>query len=1170
MKHKSISLSRVLFLVIIVSVLFSVYSYKSFAGFFSDTDLSIENDILSFQKNNKYVNLTVTIIVNGTERIITDNMKWFKEKIGDSWKFGANVTIPNTAQGGFIANNLEEVRFKVDTNVPLRFFTDGFEYDDGVRYRFDFSDIFGSLYYEENETQEDGSNITVRRNVPFKKTVENGTGILSFNVSMMQFSRGQTIFLDPTIYIWDGTVIGEYTNTVSPYSVENAYNVVVVGDIAYVTSDPDDELTLLNISDPSSITTKSSFSDTVPPYSIDGPRGLQVIPQESGNGWYVYITSTNDDCFTILNVSDNYTITALGSINNSVPPYSLDIGSGQSSENTVFIDGDFAYIATTVDDGLTILNITNKSNPKNAGYAQSSTSPYSLDGANAVVVKDNIAYVISGTDDGVTLLNVTNKSYLENISWYSQSDAPLSSDGPIDLELVGNKLFITSQPDNGITIFNISNNYTITGVGGVYNVTSIYSLNLIDQIEVDGNYSYVSTSNVTTYGGGKIINITDLSNPTILNQTVDYSGSCMTNNSRGIFYKDSYVYLTSQTTDCLFIFRVWRTDEEYPLFENINDNNGTITGSGIAMFNTSIWETNGTSFLEINGTNYSSQYTPSYCYQESANESASCGGYNTGNYSNITNNLLHDGNWSSNTQGSFSNIITYIKPINANRNSTWQIKDSTESTNLSLIQCWDYNESYIILNVSVNFGQTADNWTCYNNGWKQLKRNSFSPMKVYEEGIVWDTSTYNVSLTLTTGVYPYYWGSWGNGTSNNYNISSIRYYTVDTSAPAGQANHTRNITLITSLSPLITKKAANTKHTSITSSLISFSGDIGKYIRRIGAVIIYSLDNNFRKFIKRLLVVVENINGVLYDRGSFNKKINIVINYVTQVTKTASFFRNFWAYFTINLGLSTSYSAGTGDTTYPWFETIPEGVEIAYNTDFPDPEFLANDDINISSFTVNDSKFTITTQYVEIEGTPMWQGILKNATVIPVGNYLLNITINDTSNNLNSTIYSLNVTGAGAVSYLSNASMAFQIQPVTSRKLTATRILINSFNPVILIRRVFYGGKSIIQAIFINPLEYETLNLARKVSVNENIALSQTKYRSILKSAYQNVVITPLINTKEQLIRSVSEIIRFILRIFGVDEYVLPPTPIKKILLISPYVENEVPHVILGSHLKFY
>jgi hypothetical protein len=45
------------------------------------------------------------------------------------------------------------------------------------------------------------------------------------------------------------------------------------------------------------------------------------------------------------------------------------------------------------------------------------------------------------------------------------------------------------------------------------------------------------------------------------------------------------------------------------------------------------------------------------------------------------------------------------------------------------------------------------------------------------------TSTaFNVSVSMSSGgTYAYYWGSWGNGTDNNYNTSVLRYYTVNAS-----------------------------------------------------------------------------------------------------------------------------------------------------------------------------------------------------------------------------------------------------------------------------------------------------------------------------------------------------------------------------------------------------
>lgn len=40
---------------------------------------------------------------------------------------------------------------------------------------------------------------------------------------------------------------------------------------------------------------------------------------------------------------------------------------------------------------------------------------------------------------------------------------------------------------------------------------------------------------------------------------------------------------------------------------------------------------------------------------------------------------------------------------------------------------------------------------------------------------------FNITTTLTTGVYPYQWITWGNGSNTNLNVSGLRYYTVNAS-----------------------------------------------------------------------------------------------------------------------------------------------------------------------------------------------------------------------------------------------------------------------------------------------------------------------------------------------------------------------------------------------------
>jgi hypothetical protein len=45
------------------------------------------------------------------------------------------------------------------------------------------------------------------------------------------------------------------------------------------------------------------------------------------------------------------------------------------------------------------------------------------------------------------------------------------------------------------------------------------------------------------------------------------------------------------------------SDTTYPQFSSYSDNNATLYGSGLGLFNVSIVNTNGTVLLEINGTN---------------------------------------------------------------------------------------------------------------------------------------------------------------------------------------------------------------------------------------------------------------------------------------------------------------------------------------------------------------------------------------------------------------------------------------------------------------------------------------------------------------------------------------------------------------------------------------
>jgi len=82
----------------------------------------------------------------------------------------------------------------------------------------------------------------------------------------------------------------------------------------------------------------------------------------------------------------------------------------------------------------------------------------------------------------------------------------------------------------------------------------------------------------------------------------------------------------------------------------------------------------------------------------------------------------------------------------------------------------------------------------------------------------------------------------------------------------------------------------------------------------------------------------------------------------------------------------------------PTFTTIPNNQSIQFGNESLLVIFTGTDETAFDTYSVNDSRFSINDT-----------GFLRNITNTPVGNYSMNITINDTHNNINWTIFTLQV-----------------------------------------------------------------------------------------------------------------------------------------------------------------
>lgn len=166
---------------------------------------------------------------------------------------------------------------------------------------------------------------------------------------------------------------------------------------------------------------------------------------------------------------------------------------------------------------------------------------------------------------------------------------------------------------------------------------------------------------------------------------------------------------------------------------------------------------NFTGFVNLNATS-------SWCYQETANISTSCGGLSSGSYEvdgdgtffTSTKNF-YDGNTATypNVFGSNHVInITYYKPSLATNSSLWYIwSDATPTPQILNIpsSCWNANASVVKMGAWATAAPSASYWGCYNSTALQqiAVGNGFA---LAEEAMNWSCGAYPSNPWLEIGV----------------------------------------------------------------------------------------------------------------------------------------------------------------------------------------------------------------------------------------------------------------------------------------------------------------------------------------------------------------------------------------------------------------------------------
>lgn len=250
------------------------------------------------------------------------------------------------------------------------------------------------------------------------------------------------------------------------------------GSKIYATGQFNDRFTIWNISNSPSIPT---IMGTVSHSNLDDAVDIRV------RGNYAFIAARTNANLVIVNVTNPTNPSYTTRIQSTVPAQMTNVWGVDLSE-----DGNYAF-TVSYESGtpekcwVHSFNISNPATPSQAHAFNITDAGRGSIYCDKIRVKGNVAYV-SG-DGGITSINISNPAAMTFLNHSNNTNGTPSA--PMEFSENGNYLFTALTSSNRISSFNISNPSAITYSGTILSA----SLNLVDGIKVLGNYAFTTGYN---------------------------------------------------------------------------------------------------------------------------------------------------------------------------------------------------------------------------------------------------------------------------------------------------------------------------------------------------------------------------------------------------------------------------------------------------------------------------------------------------------------------------------------------------------------------------------------------------------------------------------------------------------------------------------------------------
>ena len=270
--------------------------------------------------------------------------------------------------------------------------------------------------------------------------------------------------------------------------------------------------------------------------ALNAPYGFFV------QGNYAYVASDVDDGFQVIDISISSSPTGVGQLTDNS---TLELNGARST----FAQGNYAYVAAYADDGFQVIDISNPASPTGVGQLTDSGA-LELDGAHGVFVQGNYAYVTARNDDGFQVIDISDPTNPTGVGQLTDSGA-LELDGAIDVFVQGNYAYVVGFNDDGFQVIDISDPTNPTGVGQLADSGSL-ALDGGHSVFVQGNYAYVAAYNDD---GLQVIDISDPTNPTGVGKLTDDS-TLKLDGAIGVYVQGNYAYVATFNEDAFQVIDI--------------------------------------------------------------------------------------------------------------------------------------------------------------------------------------------------------------------------------------------------------------------------------------------------------------------------------------------------------------------------------------------------------------------------------------------------------------------------------------------------------------------------------------------------------------------------------------------------------------------------------------